>query len=183
IPRAVGRPRHVEHMPDVNQFGDGLATLVFRVTLVVLAVTDPINIEKETVQMHCVRRNGRIDHSPMNGLAGLVRYALVKWPCFAVYGRDFHAVRGKEVLAPQAKNKNPVVRLRSRWIDDERAGKHGLRKFASVQGMVRSCRPVHVSSGFARDELRFSRFTGCDAYCVLRISGMAMESINLDGPR
>src|SRR5208282_4152299 len=174
----VRRPRHIEHMANINEFGDGLAALLSGVALVTLAITYGVDIEKETVEMHAMWTIGGIDYAPMDRLAGAVGDMLGKGPRLPVYGRDFLA-DANCAFRPEAKNENPVVGFRSGWIHYERAVEQSFCEIAEIERMVPSRRPIKVCPGFTRDELHIARFAGRDAHCVLRISRMPVQAVNL----
>src|SRR5208282_1487934 len=89
VPRTIWCPSHLEYMAHVDMLGDGQGTLFGRVTLIVLAVTLPIDGEIKSVEVHGMVDARRIDHPPVRSLADFVREAFGVWPAFPVDRRDF----------------------------------------------------------------------------------------------
>src|SRR5271168_1727183 len=157
---SVWCPSHLEYMPDVDMLGDRTGTLFRRVTLIVLAVTLPIDREIESMEVHGMVDARRIDHPPVRSLADFVREAFGVWPVLTVDRRDFSLEARASAFRPNADHKNTVIRLRAGCIDNEGPGKHCFRSFARVERFAGGGSPVQVGAGCAREELHLARLTG-----------------------
>src|SRR5258708_27888472 len=89
IARTRRRPGDCRGCAGIEMLRDRVRNLVGWIDLVPILVADTVDLKVETMKVHGMIAQARVEEVPMRGFAGLVRKALRVRPGLAIDGQDF----------------------------------------------------------------------------------------------
>src|SRR5262249_20874968 len=141
-------PSHIERATDRHLLGHNHGLFGWSVSGEMVLIADAINLEIETVQVHCMVGIAGIDPAPMHWITGAEIEVLGVRPRFAIDAGQ-SVERCVSLGQPRADDEYAILHAGARRIDDECGHQHGIRASAKRGRMAIVAAPVIITTGRA----------------------------------